>query len=374
MMRQPQNYPVIEETQFATNGLFQSDTITRLGIPPTLRLDYLVFDFRVRLTIAPAAQLYIGTTGVDFLNALVGSIQWQSGPLGEIIQQQGLGDLFMTALPLGARIHGDLPSVNWQFAAALATVDLNFQVVIPWKTAHRKIGSYFAPQNHQFPDGRLICRFGAAGTYTDGFGQVWTINNANSQVRVEWRGDDPMIKYKASPIQYLTSLYAQRQQQLQGGLQLAIVNQTDTVNGLTAFPVSGGGLVLKADGVHIFDNTEFDPKFVLTAAKDAIRPNGYSWFGVDTAPGDLLDTTPFVPIVFYERGVQLDSLISSEDQLFLQLGGAWNANFTLTQARVRPVDEINDSPGCKCPTGGPSMLAAEGAPPRIDQYLPKPIT
>lgn len=373
MMRQQQFWDLIEPTAYVTNTAFNSDTITRRGIPTTMRLDRLVFDCRVNLTIGAPAQLFIGDTLPDLLDAFISSVQWQSGPLGEIVQQQSLGQLFMGALPVGAKIEGNLPATTFQAVGALAAVALNFRVSIPWNLPLRDVGALFSPQAYQFPDGLLRCRFGATNTYTDGFGQVWTIAGT-SQVRVQWAGTDLGIKIKASPVNYLNQTFSQRQQQPEAGLILGMANLTDTVDALGVLPVTAAGLILRADGVSIYDNTEFDPVFALGRAKKALRPNPYTIFGVDGVTGDNLGAQQFVPFITYDRGERLDNLISAQNELFLQLGNNYAATFTLATVRVRRRDDIGDAGGCKCPAGTSSIvMAQQNVSPRIDQYLPAPV-
>lgn len=373
MMRQQQSWELIDWTPYVSNAAFNSDTITRRGIPTTMWLEELAIDCRIRLTIGAPAQLFIGTTLPNLLDAIIGSMQWQSGPLGEIVQQQSLGQLFMGGLPVGTRIEGNLPATTFQAVGALAQVDLAFRVIIPWKLPLRDVGTLFCPQAYQFPDGLLRCRFGASNTYTDGFGQVWTIDAA-SQVRVQWLGNDPGMRVKASPLNYLNQLFSQRQQQPEAGLILSLANLTDTATALGVPPVSAAGLILRADGVSIYDNTEYDPVFALKRAKEALRPSGYAEFGVGGVTGDNLNDQQFVPFVFYDRGERLDNMISAQNELFLQLGNNYTATFNLATVRVRRRDEIGDAGGCKCPAGSTSIvMAQQNVSPRIDQYLPAPI-
>lgn len=370
MMRQQQSWELIDWTPYVSNAAFNSDTITRRGIPTTMWLEELAIDCRVTLTIGAPAQLFIGTTLPALLDSIIGSIQWQSGPLGEIIQQQSLGQLFMGGLPVGTRIEGNLPATTFQAVGALASVPLSFRVIIPWKLPLREVGTLFSPQAYQFPDGLLRCRFGASNTYTDGFGQVWIIDPA-SQVRVQWLGRDAGMKVKTSPLNYLNQLFSQRQQQPEGGLILSMANLTDTAAALGVPPVSAAGLILRADGVSIYDNTEFDPVFALKRAKEALRPSGYAEFGVGGVTGDNLNDQQFIPFIFYDRGERLDNLISAQSELFLQLGNNFTPTFTLSTVRVRRRDDIQDVAGCKCPAGQPSvMMTQQPVSPRIDQYLP----
>jgi hypothetical protein len=375
MMRQQQSWELIDFTNYVTNSAFNSDTITRRGIPETMCLDRLVFDCRVDLTIGAPAQLFIGDTLGDLLDAFIGSVQWQSGPLGEIIQQQSLGQLFFAGLPVGARIEGNLPATTFQSVGPLAAISLNFRVSIPWSLPIRSVGSLFAPQAYQFPDGLLRCRFGASNTYTDGFGQVWTIAGT-SQVRVQWQGSDHKVKVKASPLNYLNQLFSQRQQQPEGGLIMSMAQLTDTIDALGVPPVSAAGLILRADGVSIYDNTEYDPVFALSRAKESLprEASGYQSFGCGAATGDNLGAQAFVPLVFYREGTRLNNLISAQNELFLQMGNNYAATYTLSTVRVRRRDEIGDVKGCACPTGQPSIIMAqEPVDPRIDQYLPAPV-
>lgn len=375
MMRQQQFWDLIEPTAYVTNTAFNSDTITRRGIPTTMRLDRLVFDCRVNLTIGAPAQLFIGDTLGDLLDAFVGSVQWQSGPLGEIIQQQSLGQLFFAGLPVGARIEGNLPATTFQAVGPLAAVALNFRVSIPWYLPIRSVGALFSPQAYQFPDGLLRCRFGASNTYTDGFGQLWTIDGT-SQVRVQWAGSDYGVKVKASPINYLQQVFSQRQQQPEAGLILSMAQLTDNVDALGALPVTAAGLILRADGVSIYDNTEYDPVFALGRAKESLprEASGYQTFGCGAATGDNLGAQAFVPFVFYGEGTRLNQLISAQNELFLQLGNNYTATYQLSTVRVRRRDDIGDVAGCSCPAGQPSIIMAqEPVDPRIDQYLPAPV-
>lgn len=293
------------------------------------------------------------------IDAIIGSVEWASTPLGQMIKPQAGSQLLRNVFGFSGVYPTDFPKLGKSITIAANQYPFNLRIGVRWALPeYANIGYAHCPFAGSMNDGGLGITFGS-GTFTDGNAVAFTID-ATTTLTVRLRAETGRPVARVSPLVYATSLAPGLEgTQFPKGHYFALGNFTDNATTVAANVADSGYRVL-VDGDLVQQFSSHDPRSRYMAISKGWLDRGavaaYHFGDMAVSEATALNQN-WNPIFSADIRRNASEAVEVVDRMVVDAGSNWTPATTYGYVYARPISDIGAGQGpCACPPSAQEVV------------------